>query len=290
MSPRPANPDPEALTIAVEMQRRLQPAEVILLGSRAAGDHRPDSDVDLMAVALDENGKREADGILRRLLEGKYDVPVVNVNTITREEFRRTAPLAQSQAGQAARHGVTPEGGSLNYVPEGKPETGEIRRETVFWLMLAEREVRAFAALSESERFTDFQMPALHGQWALERALKGLLTSDNDPSRFRRDAARLWRYIERVRPVLDRKGAREMEELLRATAGPDGQRCRLTEFSEAFRRGDVMPELSGLEQAAVRQHLALAVNMLIAEALARSGGTREDMEEARHRRGSGPPG
>ena len=112
----------------MEMQRRLQPAEVILLGSRAAGDHRPDSDVDLMAVALDENGKREADGILRDLLEGKYDVPVVNVTTITREEFRRTAPMAQSQAGQAARHGVTPEGRSLNYVPERKPETGKSAR------------------------------------------------------------------------------------------------------------------------------------------------------------------
>ena len=290
MSPRSANPDPEALTIAMEMQRRLQPAEVILLGSRAAGDHRPDSDVDLMAVALDENGKREADGILRHLLEGKYDVPVVNVTTITREEFRRTAPMAQSQAGQAARHGVTPEGRSLNYVPERKPETGEIRQATVFWLMLAEREVRAFVALSESERFTDFQMPALHGQRALERAFKGLLTSDNDPSRFRRDAARMWRYTERVRPVTDRKGAGTMEELLRATAGADGQRCHLTEFSEAFRRGDVMPEFSGPEQAAVRQHLSPAVNMLVAEALARSGGTREDLEEARHLRGSGPPG
>ena len=56
MSLRRNAPDSQALAIAREMQKQLQPAEVILLGSRAAGDHRPDSDVDLMAVVLDDNG------------------------------------------------------------------------------------------------------------------------------------------------------------------------------------------------------------------------------------------
>ena len=35
-------PDPVGLAVAQEMQERLRPAEVILLDSRAAGDHRPD--------------------------------------------------------------------------------------------------------------------------------------------------------------------------------------------------------------------------------------------------------
>ena len=96
MSPRRNAPDPEALAKAREIQGRLQPAEVILLGSRATGDHRPDSDVDLMAMVPDETAAKDADRILRHLLEGKYEVPVVNVTTITQEEFRRTAPLAQS--------------------------------------------------------------------------------------------------------------------------------------------------------------------------------------------------
>ena len=282
-------PDPQALTIAREMQQQLQPAEVILLGSRAAGDHRPDSDVDLMAVVLDDNGKREADQILRQLLEGKYEIPVVNVSTITREEFRQTAPMAQSQAGQAARHGVTPEGSSLDYVAEREPEAEEIRQATIYWLTLAERHLRSFVPLSESERFTGFQVPAFEGQTALERAFKGILTAGNDPARFRRDAAVMWRHIESTRPVTDRHGARAMEELLKGTTGPDGQRCRLTDFSEAFRRGDVMPKLAEPEQEAVRRHLLPAVNMLMGEALSRSGGTRDDMEEAKQRPVSGAP-
>ena len=66
--------DPLGLAIAREMQERLKPAEIILQGSRAAGDHRPDSDVDLMAVCPDEAAVRGADETLRQLLEGKYDI------------------------------------------------------------------------------------------------------------------------------------------------------------------------------------------------------------------------
>ena len=272
-------PDPQALAIAREMQERLHPAEVILLGSRAAGDHRPDSDVDLMAVLPDGAAARAADETLRRLLDGKYEEPVVNVLTMTREAFRRTAPLAQSRAGQAARHGVTPGGRSLDYRPEREPSTGEILQATVFWLVLAEDELDDFTILSANGRLAWSSLSAFQAQQALERAFKGLLTAGNDDARFRRDAALMWQYMESTRPVADRSGARAMEELLSGTAEPDGQACRLTEFSEAFRRGDLMPRLTGPEREAVGRHLAAAVNMLIAEALTRPGGTREDIRQ-----------
>ena len=61
MSTRRNNPDPVGLAIAREMQELLRPTKVILQGSRATGDHRQDSDVDLMAVCLDEKVVREAD-------------------------------------------------------------------------------------------------------------------------------------------------------------------------------------------------------------------------------------
>ena len=78
-------PDPDlGLAVAQEMQERLRPAEVILLGSRAAGDHWPDSDVDLMAVCPGEDAAREVNRTVRQLLEGKYGTPEVNVVTITR--------------------------------------------------------------------------------------------------------------------------------------------------------------------------------------------------------------
>ena len=277
-------PDPVALAIAREMQEQLQPAEVILLGSRATGEHRPDSDVDLMAVCPDEETAKEADQTLRQLLEGKYEIPVVNVTTITKHEFRRTAPLAQSQAGQAARHGVTPDGKELRYRPEREPETEEILQATTFWLTLAEANLDAFTIFPESRRLTQSHLPAFEAQQALERAFKGLLTATNDGARFRRDAALMWRHTESTRPVADRNGAKAMEDLLSATAEPDGQGCTLNRFSEAYRRGDIVPDPTDAERGTIGRHLVPAVNTLIAEALARSGATREDIPQERTRR------
>ena len=277
-------PDPDGLAIARQMQERLKPAKVILLGSRAVGEHLHDSDVDLMAVAADEAGVKEADDILRHLLEGKYDVPVVNVTTITLEEFHRKAPLAQSWAGQAARHGVTPEGRSLGYRPERDPTAEEIREAAVWWLTLADIHLEGFARLAEYRPDTASFILGFEAQLALERAFKGLLTAGNDDIRFRRDAAMMWRHVEGAKPIADRDGAKAMEELLKGTTGPDGRRCHLTEISEAHRRGDIEPDLSDSDLEAMKRYLVPAVNALITEALARCGATKEDLQKEKARR------
>ena len=43
-------PDPHALRIARAVQSSVKPDIVILFGSRAAGDHREDSDIDILVV------------------------------------------------------------------------------------------------------------------------------------------------------------------------------------------------------------------------------------------------
>ena len=91
------SPDPVGLAIARKMQEQLRPALVILQGSRAAGDHRRDSDCDLMCS--DHATLREMERKLWDLSEGKHTPPVVNVITVTEDEFRRTAPLAQKPSG-----------------------------------------------------------------------------------------------------------------------------------------------------------------------------------------------
>ena len=83
-------------------------------------------------------------------------------------------------------------------------------------------------------------------------------------------------------------GRRGHEELLATTTEPDGIGCRLTAFSEAYRRHEPAPELSGPEWEAVRRCLPPAVDALIAEALARSGAAGEDLR--RERGGGRDPG
>ena len=50
-TPQQGNPDAVGLAAAKAAQDAVAPDTVILFGSRARGDHRPDSDVDLMVVA-----------------------------------------------------------------------------------------------------------------------------------------------------------------------------------------------------------------------------------------------
>ena len=176
----------------------------------------------------------------------------MKVTTITREKFRRTAPLGQSFAGQAARYGVTPEGRSLNYLPEREPTPEEVRELTIFWLRLADNHITFVEFLLEERELCHVECLGRDAQWGLERAFKGLLAAGNDLVRFRRDAAFLWRQVESVRPIRDREGARAMENLLAATTGPDGLGCSLTDFSEAFRRDTPYPGMSDGELEAVK--------------------------------------
>ena len=277
MSKPQNSPDPVGLAIAREIQERMRPAEIILSGSRAAGDHRPDSDVDLTAVAPDEAAADRTKEKIQEILEGRDSVPVVNLITITREEFERTALLGQSFAGQAARHGVTPDGRSLDYRPEREPTPEEIRDLTTWWLRMAERHLNTLKYLLESPHLYDSEFLGIEAQWGLERSFKGLLAADNDPVRFKRDMALMWRHVESTHPIADRKGAEAMESLLAVTTGADGLGCSLTAFSEAYRRHEPAPELSEPEWEAVQTCVPMAVDALIREALARSGAARQDL-------------
>ena len=281
-----SSPDPMGLAIAREVQERMRPAEIFLSGSRAAGDHRPDSDVDLTAIAPDEAASDRTKEKAQEILERRHSVPVVNLITITKEEFGRTALLGQSFAGQAARHGVTPDGRSLDYRPEREPTPEEIRELTTRWLRIAQGHLDMLNFLLEHSCVHDPEFVGTQAQWALEQSFKGLLAAGNDPVRFKRDAALMWRHVEYAHPIADRKGAEAMENLLAVTTGADGLGCSLTALSEAYRRHEPAPELSEAEWEAVRACVPQAVDALIREALARSGTDREDLRRKRRNSGS----
>ena len=60
-------PDPHAVNIARAVQQAVHPDVVILHGSRARGDYRPDSDVDLLVVFSED---RAATGATRPVPPG----------------------------------------------------------------------------------------------------------------------------------------------------------------------------------------------------------------------------
>ncbi len=53
-------PDPRALALAGDLQASLPDAQVLLFGSRATGDWRPSSDIDLAVIGGDKDAAEEA--------------------------------------------------------------------------------------------------------------------------------------------------------------------------------------------------------------------------------------
>ena len=95
--------------IIAEMTRRIvekfDPLQVILFGSRARGDARPDSDVDLLVVFphVDDNRRMRVD--IRGVLS---DLPVAkDIIVATPDELRRSADRLGSILVPAVREGRT---------------------------------------------------------------------------------------------------------------------------------------------------------------------------------------
>jgi len=81
----------------------LEPRQLILFGSRARGEGRNDSDVDLLVVWKDEMPPPERSAAVRRVLRGipaSFDIAVV-----TPSEFDRLRSRRSSIVGVAAREG-----------------------------------------------------------------------------------------------------------------------------------------------------------------------------------------
>ena len=73
---RPAIPPPPALKGLLNVVReRIQPSEIWLFGSRARGDHRPDSDWDLIAVVRDDASFDVDDPVLPWRIARESGVP-----------------------------------------------------------------------------------------------------------------------------------------------------------------------------------------------------------------------
>jgi predicted nucleotidyltransferase len=83
--------------------QRFQPIRLILFGSRARGDARPDSDVDLLVVLPDAPDKRAVAVEIRRAL---HDLPVgKDVIVTTPEEIAVRGDLVGSVLRPALREG-----------------------------------------------------------------------------------------------------------------------------------------------------------------------------------------
>lgn len=202
--------DAQALAIAAAVQAEMAPATVILFGSRAVGDYRPDSDVDLLVVSDEANPKDTAFRAQKAAAAFMRNCPPdleVNPMGISRREFRRCRQSFQHLAGQAARYGVfmsDPEldtgaenaaDAAADPYPAHWPGTKQRIRNALRYRRDMDAFIRSEGVSQESIGFV--------AQQAVENVLKGWLSAYNDDRRYQHPLPPLWRAIQELEDFND---------------------------------------------------------------------------------------
>ena len=206
----PSQTDAQALAIAAAVQAAVAPATVILFGSRAVGDYRPDSDVDLLVITDEANPKDTAFRAKKAAAAFMRDCPPdleVNPMGISRREFRRCRQSFQHLAGQAARYGVfmsDPEmdtgaeraaDAATDPYPAHWPGTKQRIRNALRYRRDMDAFIRSEGVSQESIGFV--------AQQAVENVLKGWLSAYNDDRRYQHPLPPLWMAIQELEDFND---------------------------------------------------------------------------------------
>ena len=88
--------------------RAVQPSKIILFGSRARGDSRPDSDYDLVVIKEGEIDEHATSASVTVDLARRRDITVpVDIIPVSAAGFERRSSKAGSPISAAAREGIT---------------------------------------------------------------------------------------------------------------------------------------------------------------------------------------
>ena len=172
--------------IVARIVDRFRPLQVILFGSRARGDARPWSDVDLLVVLPDGCDRHRA---WREIGAALRDVRVPHdVIVTTPEEIERRGNLVGPALRPALRDGVllydvnrgmidrgSGTGGQDSGMPRGGPVSDDERlAETRRWLRQAREDLRMAELVDDGEDAAP-GIACYHAQQAAEKALKAVL-------------------------------------------------------------------------------------------------------------------
>ena len=284
---RDAHPDPLAVAVADAVQHSVAPAQVILFGSRARGDHRPDSDVDLLIVAGDSNAagpELRARFAAREYLTALESDLGVDVVAMTRSAFNRARLANQHVAGQAFNHGIIMCNDNLDWAdpepdgfPDHWPETVRRLQTVEEWLYHVNDMLQTG---SGPQRILGFG-----AQQAVENALKAWLSTHNLPRNYGHELTPLWDEIR----SLPETSAPDAQPAVAAVANlfaytryedpdlPGIYLDWLSKYAVDYRYAGVSHQMTELERAELRNLLNAALSEIVALVHRRSGTTSADV-------------
>lgn len=277
------NPDPVALAIARAAQDAVPHSAIILFGSRAAGTHRPNSDVDLMLVYKDSFHEEYslADKAVRDYFKQNPPALEVNIVPMEFEQFHYCRRAPNHVAGQASRKGITMNNEGLessadysDEYPLSWPDVRERLRSTYRCLRAFEHDLQGLP--DDQETF------AFQAQQAVENSLKGWISAAgleysgvhnldaiaesvlDDPSESQTLAA------AQLRILLDYVTAENPDR-------PGTTTNWLTKYASWYRYHGTQYIMTTAEKARFREEILLAVYTFINRAQELTGTTDEDL-------------
>ncbi len=274
-------PDPHAMEVARVIQEAVNPDLTILYGSRAVGDHHEDSDLDIMvvtdgtsAIAPESRGLRAA----RAFIDENPPWLDIAVLVMKREQFDRCRLANQHIAGQAVNHGVIMNEAALGL--PGKPGDGYPGHwpATRRCIEMAQGNGQHFSRMVDEDHWFVRLMDHTAHQ-AAENALRGWISTHNDPWRFRHSLNALWRRVNELEDWSDpgTKGAREAAgELFELVSyggplAPDAEDNWLTEYADPFDLSDPPRAINREEQQKLRDVVERLVESAVVLIHLRSG-------------------
>ena len=188
--------DPRACAVARAVAEAVRPDRVILFGSRARGDFRPDSDIDLLIVTgpgpVDRRAYQRTSAAAHHKVEQVYGEPMgVDLVHLSEDAFHDGRRARNHVAGQAVRDGFDANGDKVNYDNPAPTNWPDIRQR----IANAERELRVLNILVEGN--ADQEAIGFHAQQAIENALKGWISALDDDYRNTHELGKLVAIIRR---------------------------------------------------------------------------------------------
>ena len=189
--------DPKAIAVARAVYDAVPLNSVILFGSRARGDHREDSDIDLMLICdghMSKENYRKATIAAHDAIERIYGTRWIGVDLLTmpKSTYLRCRGGINHVTAQAARDGVDMNGDKQEY--ERDPESFD-------WGDINQRIINTNRELITLDWLIEGRMPqesiGFHAQQALENILKAWISAIGSEYRNTHDINELLAVIRR---------------------------------------------------------------------------------------------
>ena len=276
-------PDQTALNVAKAAQDATRESTIILFGSRARGDNRPDSDIDLLLVYKDRSiaEQSKAEKAISEYFRKNPPSLKVDILTMSREDFDYCRRAQNHIAGQASSQGVVMTGERFNYndyedkYPKSWPDVKMRLRITYRNLRALEHNIDGLP--------DDIETYAFHGQQAVENSLKGWLSAAEINYERTHGLVDLSEKIFEDPKESSTLAAAQLKMLMDYTTVPDpeerGETLNwLTKFAVEYRYGEAEFSLDEVEREQFGNQINLAAYTFINRAQELTNTTDEDLK------------